>query len=503
MIICSLHYILLQSESFSSESDIYDTLLFTKEPSYLRVSPAEVGFVYATDHSYRDSKFDASMVTLPLGWRNPSTSQIMKFVEVQDDKSERKRNYGKRPQTELQTVQMIETYPNRAPPSHSLEKDLMQLKYIMSSLQEDLRNKSSVDYFACCGLGHRMSKMVDANYIAKQKGFGLRIHWGFCDKVEIFHHFFGPQPASELANVTSTGIALRINNEAPGFEKFVRNGNTTRCQCPKKLSNEESARFYEGLRNRFRYNNEVDAFRQQHFTDHTVIGLHVRAGNNEQGDFVRKKRRIDDEEKWISSVAQNLQKLSQNWEKPPLLFVATDTPSIITGFRRALSEKMPVKTYDQEKEEGKGVLFGESASVASRGKKCLPGWKNSLMDMMLLSYADVIVSGRPSSFTQSLPMTMALDRPFTTREVAYTYCEMNPKGTEYRCYRNFEEWCCSGLTSFHLGGIQAYEYLRKLGRKSDGSLSRRERIRPNSREITLPTRTRTKDAFLPYDWSSV
>ena len=148
-------------------------------------------------------------------------------------------------------------------------------------------------------------------------------------------------------------------------------------------------------------------------------------------------------------------------------------------------------------------MFGESASVASRGKKCLPGWKNSLMDMMLLSYADVIVSGRPSSFTQSLPMTMALDRPFTTREVAYTYCEMNPKGTEYRCYRNFEEWCCSGLTSFHLGGIQAYEYLRKLGRKSDGSLSRRERIRPNSREITLPTRTRTKDAFLPYDWSSV
>ena len=136
--------------------------------------------------------------------------------------------------------------------------------------------KSSVDYTACCGLGHRMSKMVDANYVAKKKNLGLRISWGLCNKTtEIFHHFFGPQPLSELENVTSTGLHLKISNDAGGFKKVTRDGNATNCKCPIDAI-EEHNKFYESLRQRFRLKEKVRAFQKQHLANHTVIGIHVR-----------------------------------------------------------------------------------------------------------------------------------------------------------------------------------------------------------------------------------
>jgi hypothetical protein len=40
---------------------------------------------------------------------------------------------------------------------------------------------SSVDYMACCGAGHRTSKLAEASYLAKVLLFGLRVYWGYCD----------------------------------------------------------------------------------------------------------------------------------------------------------------------------------------------------------------------------------------------------------------------------------------------------------------------------------
>ena len=71
--------------------------------------------------------------------------------------------------------------------------------------------KSSVDYHACCGLGHRLSRMSDANYVAQRLNFGLRSFWGFCGNLEVFYYLFGPQRVNMLANVTDTGNYLRIS----------------------------------------------------------------------------------------------------------------------------------------------------------------------------------------------------------------------------------------------------------------------------------------------------
>jgi hypothetical protein len=49
------------------------------------------------------------------------------------------------------------------------------------------------------------------------------------------------------------------------------------------------AKFYESIRDRFRRKLDIDAFRQTHFSNDTVIGMHVRrAGNEERGDFLFK-----------------------------------------------------------------------------------------------------------------------------------------------------------------------------------------------------------------------
>jgi hypothetical protein len=136
--------------------------------------------------------------------------------------------------------------------------------------------KSSVDYHACCGLGHRMSKMVDAHYVAKKKNLGLRVNWGRCaDTTDIFHHFFGPQPLSELENVNSTGLHLTVMNDVGGFRKLIRDGDANNCKCPIDAI-EEHSKFYESLRQRFRLKHKVQAFQKQHLANHTVIGIHVR-----------------------------------------------------------------------------------------------------------------------------------------------------------------------------------------------------------------------------------
>jgi hypothetical protein len=374
-----------------------------------------------------------------------------------------------------------------------------------TTILEEAEKKSSLDYFTCCGLGHRMSKLVDANYVAKQKNLALRVHWGFCnDGMDIFQELFGPQPLHQLQNITSTGKALCINNEVPGFKKLIRKGPDEPCMCQKSVM-DVHARFYESIRNRFRRKLDVDAFRQTHFSNYTVIGMHVRAGNGEGGDFVHKNRGINNTDIWTKSVAQNLVNMSTDWEIPPLLFVATDTLSIITALRGELQGKMRVVDFEQtRKKEGAGVFFGAAAKVSTKVDECLEGWEDALMDMMLLSHADVVVAGRPSSFTQSLPMSIALARPQSTRKVPHTFCEFHPSGTSMRCYEEALEWCCEGKTDFHLEDIRRYEYRRMPVDLESQTLNIRERtdrrFRQKHREVLLCA-PRNK-CTIPYDWNN-
>jgi hypothetical protein len=384
--------------------------------------------------------------------------------------------------------------------------------YISPATMHRASLKSSVDYTSCCGLGHRMSKMVDAYFISRVRNFGLRVFWGFCDETtEIFHHFFGAQPLAELESVNSTRWSLKINNESPCFSRFKRTGNDTECHCPQKYI-EASGLFYTSLAQRFRKQSEVEEFKRRHdFANHLVIGLHVRAGNGEQGDFVKKNRNLQNASEWVHSVSNFILTLSKEnlSTQSPLLFIATDTASIVSNFRESLKGKIPVVDYEQERlDSGSGVALGEmGAGIKLNSEECLVHWKNPLMDMIILASADIVVAGRPSSFTQSLPMGVALARSADQRKTQHTYCEVSVDGRAVHCYQDFHDWCCHGTTQFHLSGIRGYEF-RRMPRvnfetecKTDDFLVKRP---PQwTEQIATIRKNQAKFSFLPYDWDWV
>jgi hypothetical protein len=355
-----------------------------------------------------------------------------------------------------------------------------------------LSHLPSVDFFSCCGLGHRMTRLSDAYNIAKQFNFTFRAFFGFCGHQEIFSYFFsgttgrGDEDNSifwtsqEMLDMTSgltstsmNNMYLKINNEAPHFRKLVREGpsrgggegqnHSTTCKCYESRF-ESDIEIFTKLRDRFRgRDNIIQAFRDKHFADGTVIGLHVRAGNGEKGQFERKNRTIANIEEWTASMTRQLLSIKSEIEStnqpPPILFIATDTVSIISEFRALLGNYIPVVDLSQTRtDHGQGVLFGERGSVTKEGDKCIDGWEAVISDMMLLSYADVLIAGRPSSLTQSLPMTMVLSTPVSDRKVRRSFCEVDPSATERVCYESLMDWCCNGNTSFSLRTIQGYDY---------------------------------------------
>jgi hypothetical protein len=354
---------------------------------------------------------------------------------------------------------------------------------------EHIRNLSSVDYFSCCGLGHRLSKNADAYYVATRVlNFGLRVFWGFCDRIEVAHYLFGPQPVR--TNVTSTGLSLRLHNEVHGFKKLVREGKSSECRCSQSKL-ESDVEYYANLRNRFRFQRQIQDFRKQSFDNHFVVGMHIRAGNNETGDFVKKNRGIHDFEGWMQHMVRHLKKLVENASKPCLLYLATDTAAMVQDFAKRLNGTMDVVELPQSRpQDGQGVLFGARGSVHHNGKACLEGWKSAVMDMILLSCADVVVAARPSSFVQTMPMILSLG-------LNKTYCEVSYNGTEMLCFDKFMTWCCESLGSFFFGDInQRYDYIRLPydANTRNYSIQKRGRwCRPGPK---------VKAQCLPYDWPS-
>ena len=379
---------------------------------------------------------------------------------------------------------------------------------------------SSVDYFACCGAGHRVVKLGDAYYVARLLNFSLRIFFGFCNKQEMFSYLFGPPigvtntvllPATsqETANNKIPDMYIKISNEVPGFQKLIRWGNlsesthTASCPCGNATRHfETDLVLFHKLRDRFRDRARIEAYmNNNNFADRTVIGLHVRAGNNEQGNFIIKNRTLHNISSWCENVADRLLRISENFILPSLVFIATDSVDIISILRNLLKDKMEVISLPQHRlDRGEGVFFGVSGNVTDHGNECMKNWLDTYSDMMLLSHADVLVAGRPSSFTQGLPMTMVLSTNKRDRKVKKSFCEVNMEATQIICFEDLMDWCCNGTTSFSLGSIQKYDY-QKI-RESAGTdlvqmYLKKLKMRPTLFKACVPTTDFFPDC-LPY-----
>ena len=513
-----------------------------------------------------------------------------------------------------------------------------------------LEDIPSVDYYACCGLGHRLIRMSSAAYIARMEHFELRSFWGWCGEkisqpVEVYSHLFHPQSCKELLQQYKMGSgSTNINgytnqtiipfyNEVPGFRPIIRHGrggsdevmtttnsdheggddedssssNNNKCPCHvNKIQSDYE--FYSSLRKRYRdIDGRVKYYLEKYFhgNDSFVIGIHVRAGNGEIGDFERKGRNIANPTIWVSNVVDALlqfideqQRQPQHYDtqeetaeyvvRRPILYVATDTPSIIDLFRNEIKQRQQHQPKDSNNDsifplvidlpqperpkEGQGVLFGESAKVHNKGSVavsgnnnssttdqddveeeddsvvCLQNWRDTIADMILLSYSDVVIAGTPSSFSQTLPMSLAFGSPYDDGDAAddststsggsrrkkkklpVSYCEVIPQYEEKRelqqqernatkitelaqqvkpklqCYKDYMDWCCNYSTWIkftHKGPkgrtkIVSKEFVvHPVGSSSNNKEDTNEDLQSKSKRTYPTMRNRTKLCLRP------
>ena len=379
-------------------------------------------------------------------------------------------------------------------------------------------NTSYVHYTGCCGIGHRLARMSSAYHAAQRLHFALKGTWPSCSKSNVFDHLFEPEH-SVSANINAktyvqSSQVVKIHNEVPGYATVSRTSSSlvntttkastatatlTRQQCdtchPHKIQSDYG--FYSNLLQRFRKRDQVRAFQEQHaFANHTVIGMHVRAGNGEAGDFANKNRDIQNATHFVETVHKRIGDMvdAGNWKDPPLLFLATDTAHMLDLFRQSFAAthiKM-IELPQIRPSKGEGILFGErkrkqhtfvgvddgegsdslSAAVATRAimshsqeedrqngdddnssdtdkdaetqrQTCLLGWDQAFMDMMILASSDVVIATRRSSFVQTIPLSIVTGKPKNQRKVAAPYCEVSQDASlQMTCHESYMNWCC-------------------------------------------------------------
>jgi hypothetical protein len=121
--------------------------------------------------------------------------------------------------------------------------------------------------------------------------------------------------------------------------------------------------FYFGLRNRFRFKQRVlDAFVEQTLANHTVLGMHIRAGNGETGDFTNKGRGISILATLVHEAAARIKEMISNLNDTLsafLLNIGTDIPSVIGMFRSELAGVMTVVDFPQEGAMASAFFYSE------------------------------------------------------------------------------------------------------------------------------------------------
>ena len=371
----------------------------------------------------------ATLLTITSGFLSFSSmnqlSEVISFpVEVIDERVVSRRRTQIDPLSDPQKQQLMDKYNNIT--------NFLNIKprRIGGSCNPRIKKNghvSTVQYVACCGLGHRLARMAAASHVAQQLEADLYGFWKCCDAVDVFEYLFGTEPLFQ-GSPNKTVYDLQFRNEVPGFRK---------ASCPCVPSRVESQYyFYERLMERYRRKDRVDAFVQEHFVGRLSLGIHIRAGNGETGDFAKKKRGIQNATAFVSVLSQHVRQLTAN--STAVIFVATDTPSYLEALRKEMPD-IPVVDLPQERpESGTGVLFGSSSTAS--GDTCLNGWDAALQDMMLLSSCDMVLATTVSSFSHTMPMAMALGRP--NRKAEAKYCEM--RGEAMNCFSDVNQWCCKG-----------------------------------------------------------
>lgn len=245
------------------------------------------------------------------------------------------------------------------------------------------------------GLGHSLSKLSAAYDRACAWKVPLQVHWG-CKSFWLWPKGYRKIYGNRI---------VRMRNDVYGYHagQDLKNSLTPvqPSQWQTKLKNDVD--LFTQIRRLFAFS------APKSWASHFVYGIHLRHGNGEQDHFVASGR--DKDALSLDIVAQLIEAhLRKNpATKPPMLFVATDTPSLVTPLHRMLKELV--------KKDIPLVRWTSSES-------CL----DDLRDMMLLSHVDTLIATSRSTFTQILPRAL----------LEGEFCEADEHGMD--CTRDQESW---------------------------------------------------------------
>lgn len=335
----------------------------------------------------------------------------------------------------------------------------------------EISQEPSVGHRGVSGLGHNLVRLGAAHHLVKGLNLtrnGLYISWGTkCGgkkedgtDLDIIEYLLGGNviPVPSLGPNDSPIIPFyRTNNTKKKGTKdsiyFINQVDGYRAvwkrhidRILKMLETKVKSDFemYSSLRALFRKNDQARQFvEKQKFDQHFVLGLHVRAGNGETGDFLDKERAFNIED-WTKNFAKLMMDFVESdmyhqWSDglSPILFVASDTPKVIDILKTTIGDsksKLKVVSYEQTYLENSIALFAKF----NNSESCYQSESDQFMDQTLLSGANVVIAGQWSSFTQSMPITMMLGHKDPKENKRF--CEVGLNGDQIRCTRDYGEW---------------------------------------------------------------
>jgi hypothetical protein len=303
----------------------------------------------------------------------------------------------------------------------------------------------------------------------------LQVRWGSCKGIdhEIFAYLF--TSARIHVNTTETenrsvstnghGSLLRplqnqaktilVRNDVLGYYAGQNYKNAEK-RIPAAYTRDEPAspwfqkmdtdtKFFRHLLEHFTGREIVEDFQHKvGWHNHTVIGLHIRAGNGEQEHFTKAARSITNTTAYVQTVVQLIQRFVEtelqtpsSTCKPPLLFLATDQPDLIPlvqDLTRTFGVDTIVFPHRKLLNAGEGVSY----QTLTKGVPCLSGWVASTVDMALLAGSDTLVAGMRSTFTQILPLSMVFSRENESQRTTWKFCEAS--GQALTCFADRQAW---------------------------------------------------------------
>ncbi|KAL3931806.1 MAG: hypothetical protein SGBAC_011136 [Bacillariaceae sp.] len=343
-----------------------------------------------------------------------------------------------------------------------------------------MKTFSHIKYGAHSGIGHRLVRQASAVYLGRLIGFATRGYWSNNEysnhTKEIWSELFEPFERQDFWYVNSTNRTIKFGNEVDHMQSPFQNCGINRQNGHCKQTNTKGKEgpncgctfdeiqvhtdFYRSLRDKYvRRQLLQDFMEEHHYSEHTVFGIHIRAGNGEQKDFANKNRGIHhDTEEFVAALLQVMRETIpiHSLEKPPMIFLATDDPKYRTIMAKEIKNlglTWPVVVLEQ--------VFALEGVVLHGGTKVYDKWFSMFEDMVLLSHSDVLIAVKYSSFTQALPKYLVLDRPESERKLKDTYCEVvdenefakkqNVTGPQLSlfCYHSYMQNCCGTDNTVH------------------------------------------------------